>query len=174
MASIAATGIWAQEAEPDVGEASVSTGLAFGGTQTNVLVGGAIGISLDRYLVLMVGASFIPMGNSTLVSYPGVVAHGSGLYDFDIPLQIRIPLRRKWEPYGIVAPVLIYNHYRRESFRPDGAATYFGASDVRGGAEIGGGVRYYLHEYWGLKSEYRYTITSRNFSLLSVGVFRQF
>ena len=174
MAILLAAGLWAQEGEEDVGEVNFSCGLAFGGTGTNAMVGGAIGISIDRYLVLMVEGRYIPMGNGTLVPYPGLLVHSSGVYDFSIPLEIRVPLRHHWEPYGILAPVLIYNHYRRQGFYSDGTPYYFGGSDVRGGAETGGGVRYYLHKEWGLKGEFRYTITSRNFSTLSIGVFRQF
>lgn len=174
LSAILAMGLWAQEGESDVGEAGLSTGIALGRTGTNVALSGGIGTSIDRYLILMVEGAYIPMGNKTFIPYPGVVAQSSGLYDFSIPLQIRVPIRRKWEPYGIIAPVLIYNHYRRLGIHPDGSAYYFGASDVRGGAEAGGGVRYYLHEYWGLKGEFRYTISSRNFSSLLIGVFRQF
>jgi hypothetical protein len=173
-ASIAVTSLWAQQGESDVGEASVSTGLAFGATGTKVLVSGAVGISLDRYVVLMVGGTYIPMGDDTFVPVSGLVAHASGLYDFTIDLQFRIPLRSKWEPYGIIAPALLYNHYQRLRIHPNGTAYYFGVGDVRGGAEVGGGVRYYLREYWGLKGEFRATISSRNFGSLSVGVFRQF
>jgi hypothetical protein len=174
LAAIAVTGVWAQQGEEDVGEAGVSTGVASGATGTNVLVSGAVGISLDRYLILMISASYTPMETRTLVSHPGVVAHSSGLYDFTIDLQIRAPLRSKWEPYAVIGPVLVYNHYRRQGIHPDGMAYYFGASDVTGGAALGGGARYYLEEYWGIKGEFRYTITSRNFASLSIGVFRQF
>jgi hypothetical protein len=85
-----------------------------------------------------------------------------------------VPIKSRWQPYGIIAPALIYNHYRKLGIHPNGSAYYFGASDVRGGAEIGGGVRYYQHEDWGIKGEYRYTVTSRNFSSLMIGVFREF
>lgn len=174
LAALFAAGLWAQQGEADVGEASISTGLAFGGSGTNVAIDGAIATSLDRYLILMIEASYIPMGSSTLVGYPGITVHSSGLYEFSIPLQIRVPLRSKWEPYGIIAPVLIYNHYQRLKGYPNSAAYYFGASDVRGGAAVGGGVRYYWQYHWGFKGEYRYTITTRNVSLLLAGIFRQF
>ncbi|HKE24488.1 MAG TPA: outer membrane beta-barrel protein [Bryobacteraceae bacterium] len=174
VAVIFAAGVRAQESEEDVGEVSMSTGLAFGGSGTNFAISGAIGTSLNRYWVLMVDASYIPMGSSTLVRYPGIVVNSSGLYNFTIPIQVRVPLKRKWQPYAIIAPALIYNHYRKLGIHPNGSRYYFGASDVRGGGEIGGGVRYYWREYWGFKGEYRYTITSRNFSLLTAGIFREF
>jgi hypothetical protein len=174
LASVTVTALLAQQGESDVGEASISTGLAFGATGTRVLVSGAVGTSLDRYIVLMIGGTYIPMGDDTFVRLPGLAVHASGLYDFTIDLQVRVPLRSKWEPYGIIAPALLYNHYQRAGVRPGGAAYYFGVSDVRGGGEVGGGVRYYLREYWGLKGEFRQTISSRNFSSLSVGLFRQF
>jgi hypothetical protein len=174
LGAILGTGAWAQEGEADVGEADISTGLAFGATGTNVAVAGAMGISIDRYLVVMMEGGYIPMGNKTLVIYPGVVAHSSGLYDFNCAFQIRVPLRSKWEPYGILAPALIYNHYQRQVIHPDGRTYYFGASDVKFGFETGGGVRYYLRKDWGFKGEYRDTISTRNFSSILAGVFRQF
>ena len=47
LGAILGTGAWAQEGEADVGEADISTGLAFGATGTNVAVAGAMGISID-------------------------------------------------------------------------------------------------------------------------------
>jgi hypothetical protein len=165
----------AQLSDPDPGEASVYTGVAFGGTGTNVAIGGAIGTVIDRYVIVMLDAAYIPMGRRTLVFYPGAVVHSSGLYDFNLAAHIRVPLRSKWEPYGILGPALLYNHYRKAGTLPNGAGYYFGASDVRGGFETGGGARYYWKaEEWGLKGEYRYTISSHNFSSILVGVFRQF
>jgi len=174
LAAAAVSGVWAQQGEADINEADASTGMAFGATGTNIMVRGALGVSMNRYLVLMIGTTYIPMGNGTLIRYPGIVARSSGVYDFAMDLQFRVPLRSKWVPYAIVAPALIYNHYRRQGVHPDRTTYYFGASDVRGGAEVGGGVRYYFQEYWGFKGEFRQIITSRNFSTLSVGVFRQF
>lgn len=164
----------AQQWETDLGEASISTGLALGATGTSVDVTGAIGTSLDRYLSLTIEGGYIPMGDDLFVRYPGAVANGSGLYHFDIALHIRVPLRRRWEPYGILGPALLYNHYQLQAVHPNGTAYYFGASDVRGGALVGGGVRYYREEYWGIQGEFRYTISSRNFGSLLVGVFREF
>lgn len=174
LAVVLASVAWGQRGEADVGEASVSTGIAFGATGTRAAVAGGMGISLDRYAVLLMECAFIPMGNNTYVIYPGVVTRSSGLYSFDAAFQIRVPLRSRWEPYGIIGPVLIYNHYRRQGIQPDGMEYYFGASDVRGGALTGGGVRYYWRPDWGFKGEYRYTISSRNFSSILIGVFRQF
>ena len=98
LAIAVSAGLWAQERETDLGEASASTGIALGSAGTNILLAGAIGTGLDRYFGLLINTSYIPLGDRTWIHYPGAVARSSGLYDFTIDLQIRIPLRTKWEP----------------------------------------------------------------------------
>jgi opacity protein-like surface antigen len=167
-------GLSAQKGESDVGEASVYAGPAFGVTGASIAVAGSLATVVNRYLVVAMESGYTPMGHRTLRYYPGVVSRRSGLYDFNLAAQIRVPLKSKWEPYGILAPALIYNRFQSLATHVDGSEYYFSASDVKFGFETGGGTRYYLRELWGLKGEYRYTISTRNFSSLVFGIFRQF
>ena len=164
----------AQQGETDVGEASVFAGAALGGTGTHFAIAGSIGTVTDRYVIVMVESGYIPMAHRTLVAYPSTLVRASGLYDFNITTHIRIPLRSKWEPYGILAPALLYNHYQKAGTLPNGSGYYVGADDVKFGFETGGGVRYYWRRDWGFRGEYRYTTTTRNFSSIMIGMFRQF
>lgn len=164
----------AQPGDIDLGEASVFLGPAFGGIGTNFAIAGSIGTVVDRYVVVMLESGYIPMGVRTLVAHTGIVAKGSGLYDFNIAGHVRVPLRSRWEPYGILAPSLLYNHYQKVGTLPNGSAYYVGAADVKFGFETGAGARFYWKKTWGFKGEFGYTIATRNFSSIMIGVFRQF
>lgn len=163
----------AQQGEPDIGEASVFLGPALGGTGTKFAIAGSIGTVTDRYVIVMLESGYIPMGNRSLVAHSTLVRE-SGLYDFNVTGHVRVPLRSRWEPYGILAPALLYNHYQRAGTLPNGSGYYFGAGDVKFGFETGAGTRFYWQKIWGFRGEYRYTITTRNFSSIMVGIFRQF
>ena len=45
--------------------------------------------------------SVIPLSNQTLIPAAAVEVRGSNLFDFNIALQVRIPIK-KWEPYGML------------------------------------------------------------------------
>jgi hypothetical protein len=85
-----------------------------------------------------------------------------------------VPLKHKWAPYGILAPALLYNTYQVQLIPPGGVAYFSSHSATKFAFETGGGVRYYVEENWGVRGEYRYTISNLNFSSLLGGVFYQF
>jgi opacity protein-like surface antigen len=169
------TGSWAQEAEPDTGEVSAYTGVAFGAPGTHFTAGGSVGIYLWRYAAEFLEAGYVQMGNSTLVSHPGTTTRNSGLYDFALAFHVRVPIKSKWEPYFLLAPAALYNRFQIQAVRPNGDVFNIrGQDDWRFGFGIGPGFRYYCSKNWGLRGEYRYTISTLNFSRLQFGVFRQF
>ncbi len=167
--------LWAQWGATDAGEVSAYTGIAFGATGARPTVGGSSGISASRYAIALIETSYIPLDNRTLAYHPGVFASSSGLFDFSFAVNVRVPVKERWEPYGILAPALLYNLYRAQVVQPNGTVvSRSGLSDWKFGFETGGGLRYYVREMWGIRGEYRYTISTRNFSRLQVGVFYQF
>jgi opacity protein-like surface antigen len=165
----------AQEGESNVAEFSTYAGVAFGQLATHFTIGGSAGGSVYRYLIILVESGYTPLGNNTLVNHLGYVTRSSGLYDFDLGFHVRIPIKHRLEPYAIAAPALLYNRFQKQVLQTNGAFTYAsGISDVKFGFETGAGLRYYAHSNWGLRSEYRYTISTHNFSRFMVGMFRQF
>ena len=115
-------------------------------------IGGSAGGSVYRYLIILVESGYSPLGNYTLANHQGLVSRSSGLYDFDLAFHVRIPIKHRWEPYGIGAPALLYNRFQKQVIQPNGVITYAsGKSDVKFGFETGGGLRYYIHEDWGIR-----------------------
>lgn len=168
------TGIWAQD-ESDSGEVSAYTGIGFGTLGTHFTAGGSVGTTLWHYASEFIESGYVHLGNSILVPRAGVSARDSGLYDFDLAFQVRIPLRSKWEPYFLFAPAALYNRYQIEGVQADGSVIHSLTQDVwRFGFEIGPGVRYHIARNWGLRGEYRYILSTQNFSRLQLGVFRKF
>ena len=49
-----------------------------------------------------------------------------------------------------------------------------GRQDFKFGWENGGGLRYYIKDDWGVRTEYRYTVSGQNFGRILAGVFYQF
>jgi opacity protein-like surface antigen len=165
----------AQWGATDVGEVSAYGGIAFGATGARPTVGGSTGISASRYAIALIETSYIPLDQRTLAYHPGVFATSSRLFDFAFAVDVRVPVRERWEPYGILAPAYLFNWYDARTVRSDGTVIFRrGLSDSKFGFETGGGIRYYARENWGFRAEYRYTISTRNFSRLQAGIFYQF
>jgi opacity protein-like surface antigen len=155
------------------GEVSGYGGVGFAGLGTHGWVGGTVGESTSKYFMGSIDTSFMPLGTRTLRDLP-LVTTTSRLYDFNFTFHVQIPIHRRWTPYGIAGAALLFNTYDVHRFRPDGVIFTDGRSDAKFGFETGGGARYFVRNDWGIKGEYRYTISTRNFSRILIGVFYQF
>jgi hypothetical protein len=118
----------------------------------------------------------MPLGGSALRSDEGRVSiRSSSLYDFTVGAHIRIPLRKKWEPYGILGAAGLYSLYQIGSRPSPGVAPIYRSRSAGSfGFETGGGVRYYVAEKWGVRSEWNITVSTRSFSRLMTGLFYEF
>jgi opacity protein-like surface antigen len=143
------------------------------GAGTHAWVGGTSGVSPSKYFMAVLDASFMPMG-ATALRRDLVGTSTSRLYDFNFGGQVLIPIHHRINPYGLVAAGLLYNTYHIETVRPDGYVYLAGRSDCKFAFETGGGMRYFVTEGFGVRGEYRYTVSTRNFSRISAGVFYQF
>jgi len=168
------SGLLAQPGAIDAGEFAAYTGAAFGQIATHAIVGGSSGISFSRYGSVHVETSYVPLGGETLRIYPGITTARSALYDFNFAVHIRIPVKERWAPYAILGTALLYNPYSIVTVPSNPPVYLSGQSDTKFGFETGGGLRYYVRRDWGVQGEYRYTISSQNFSRMLVGVFYQF
>ena len=113
--------------------------------------------------MLLGETSVIPLSNQTLIPPAAVQVRGSDLFDFNIALQGRIPIRR-WEPYGVFGMAVLMNPYTAGILTPSGAVAYVGERRSKFGLEWGAGCRYYVKDNWGIRMEYRYTSSTRNFN----------
>ena len=131
---------------------------------------GSAGADVTRYLMVMGEAAVIPLSNQTLLPAAASSVRGSDLYDFNIALQVRIPIKQ-WEPYGMFGTAVLMNPYTAGILGPNGTVVYVGERHSKFGLECGAGCRYYVRERWGVRAEYRYTSSARNFNRIIGGVF---
>jgi opacity protein-like surface antigen len=168
--------LFAQYGETDVGEISGYTGVTFGGVGAHSTVGASSGLSLSRYCIGLVDVSYMPLGSDILPRYQSQanIRH-SRLYDFNLSGHIRVPLRERWEPYGIVGAGGLYSTFQLGSISgPSAAVTYKSRSTGSFAFETGGGARYYVARTWGVRAEWRCTVSTRTFNRIVTGVFYQF
>ena len=152
------------------GEISAMSGAAFGSIGGHPIVAGSAGADVTRYVMVMGEAALIPFSNQTLLPAGAFSVRGSNLYDFNIAVQVRIPVKH-WEPYGTLGTAVLMNPYTAGFLAPDGTVVYVGERHSKFGLQGGGGCRYYFGERWGVRVEYRYTSSARNFNRIVGGVF---
>ena len=170
-----ASGSVAQGAEPGKAELSGYAGVTMGAIGAHPAAGASAGISLSRHASFLADLSYMPLGGNTLQFYPGQVrVANSGLYDLNLTGNILIPLHRGWEPYLIGGLAFLFSTYRVATGNAQGSVIFANRSDSDVGFETGAGVRYFLAENWGVRTEYRYTFSNRNFGRFLAGFFYQF
>jgi opacity protein-like surface antigen len=164
-------------AQPDnssTGEISGYGGGIFG-INTHPAVGATSAVAMGPYAFLLLDVSYMPLGSDTLRDYRGQLAiQNSALYDFSVSTHIRIPLRAALEPYLILGGGLLLCTYRAGPLNGDTTTILSSRSDENFGFHTGAGVRYYIRDTWGIRGEYRATISNRNYSRVSLGWFYQF
>lgn len=161
------------ESFQETGEVSAYTGVGFGGLGRHPWVGGATGISPTKYAVALIDVSFMPLNSETLV-HNLLDTTTSRLYDFNFTVHVQIPIRHRVTPYGLAGPAVLYNTYLIPAVRANGVSYIAGRSDVKFAFETGGGARIFVSDNWGFRGEYRYTVSTHNFSRISGGVFYRF
>jgi opacity protein-like surface antigen len=82
-------------------------------------------------------------------------------------------VRDRWAPYIVLGAGLLHSTSERASATPAGNAVVK-SSDNSFAFHIGGGLRYHITNNWGLRPEWKYYASDRNFSKLAIGVFYQF
>ncbi len=158
------------------GEVFAMTGVAAGGLGTRAVVTGGAAANISRYILALAEASVIPLNNRTLLPLlpTGVVSvRGSDLFDFNVAMQVQVPIKR-WAPYVSIGTAVLMNPYTAGIATPGGSVAYVGERHSKFGLEYGAGCRYYVKDRWGVRAEYRYTSSSRNFNRVLGGVFYRF
>ena len=98
---VAPSALVAQSDSTREGELSAYGGAVFG-IGSHPAVGAGTGAAFARYATALIEISYMPLSSDTLLStpLPGVY-RSSGLYDFSLCADIRIPVRKRWTPYGL-------------------------------------------------------------------------
>jgi opacity protein-like surface antigen len=165
----------AQAGSHGVGEVSGYGGLTVGPVGTRAAAGASTGLAFSRYASGLMDFSYMPLGAGTLQSFPPEIAiKGSALFDLNLSLHIRIPAKRRWEPYGILGAGVLFSSYQLASRGGAGVISYASRSDTDLGFETGAGFRYFVKRNWGVRTEMRYTVSHRSFGRILTGVFYQF
>ncbi len=147
------------------------TGLAVGGGSAGIgrqpVVAASSGLALSRYAIGLFDFSYMPLGSHTIQGWPdraSVVS--SRLMDFGVDFHIQVPVREKWAPYGILGGGLLWNLVEQQM-----ASSKRGYNQFNGALHTGGGVRYYVNEKWGIRSEMRVIVSKHVYHSLDFGVF---
>ncbi len=161
-------GLFAQVSATNDGELSVYGGGTFG-MGTHGFVGGGTGLGFSRYGMAFIEASYSPLGHEVLWPRRDVQSpQQSHLFDVMATTHIRIPIRERWAPYGLIGGGLVFNKFRAYS-GPQGAL--IGMDDFKVAFQTGGGVRYYVGENWGIRPEFRIVFSTRTYTRMAIGVF---
>ena len=163
-----------QSAETDVGEVAISGG-GIAGLGTHPAAAGSTGLALGRYGMLLIETGYSPLGTRTLRPMPSAPSiDASHLYDFDLAVHIRVPVRDRWAPYGILGGGLLWNTFTQNAAGPQGQLIRSSSSTLDFGFETGGGLRYYIRDNWGIRPELKVVVSRQTYTRFSIGVFYVF
>jgi len=160
--------LFAQAGATDVGEVAVFGGGGFG-TGTHPAVGASSGIALSKWAMGLIEAAYMPMGGDTLRRQDNISSvQDSRLFDFNTSFHIRIPVRERWAPYGILGCGLVFNKFNAIT-GPNGAL--IGIDDFKFAFHTGAGLRYYIREDWGIRPEVKVIVSTRTYTRFTIGIF---
>jgi len=169
--ALTAAGLSAQSGDSEAGEVA-----AFGGGVMGVgshpAVGGSVGLAFSRLAMLLVETSFSPLGSTSMrPAAPGAVLDASRLYDLNLGLHIRIPVRDRWAPYAILGGGALWNTFDQTVTGPGGSAAVSHHSNFDFGFHTGAGLRYYIRDNWGIRPEVKVVVSKQTYTRLSIGIF---
>jgi hypothetical protein len=159
------------QSETDVGEVSALGGGSFGtGAQPAAM--GSAGVAFSRHGMALFETSYMPLGSYTIQPWPArATVARSYLIDFGVDFHVRVPVGERWAPYGIVGTGLLWNILRQETVDANGVAFGRRFYQFNGALHTGGGVRFYVRKWWGIRSEVRVTVSKQVYSQLLAGIF---
>jgi hypothetical protein len=183
--AIGSANLHAQADKSDVGEIGVYAGSLVGPLGGHAAVGGYFGGVFSRYAGAVIDVGYMPLGTRTLVradqppergdlSVLGTDTRGSGLFDFNAALHIRIPIGKKIAPYGLLGGGILYSRYEVDTLLSDETVLHSTFSTSRFGFHTGGGMRFYLTNNVGIRGEVKQTFSTQDFSRILFGIFYQF
>ena len=163
----------AQRPEGESGEISAIGGIAGGsGLGVQPTVTGSAGYAFSKWGMVLFDTSYLPMGNHTIQSWPAPAdVHKSWTLDFGMDIHIRIPVKAKWEPYGIVGTGVLWNSLHANDTIANQFVVEKHFNQVNGALHTGGGFRYHVSENWGVRSEVKVIVSKQIYTQMLMGVF---
>jgi len=153
------------------GEVAGYAGGAFG-LGSHPVVGASTGVAFAKYAMGLIDISYTPFGENTLrVRPPNEIVQHSGVYDFNLSMHIRVPVTKRWAPYGIVGAGLMYDTFDLAKVTVPGTAVFNSHSETYFGFHTGAGVRYYIREGWGIRPEIKVVMSNRTYVCATIGIF---
>lgn len=161
----------AQSGDRETGEVAAYGSVGFGaGTQP--AVGGSAGVAFSRYGMVLIDASFMPLGKYTIQPWPArSTVQRSFLYDFAMDFHIRIPVKDRWEPYAIAGAGVLWNPLKQNSVDSSGVAVINSYSQCNGAFHTGAGLRYFIGKNWGIRPEVKVIVSKATYTRISMGFF---
>jgi len=142
------------------------------GIGSHPAVGGSAGLAFSRLAMLLLETSFSPLGNTSVrPAPPGAVLDASRLYDFNLGLHIRIPVRDRWAPYAILGGGALWNTFDQTVTGPGAGPVVSHHSNFDFGFHTGAGLRYYIRDNWGIRPEVKVVVSKQTYTRLSIGIF---
>jgi hypothetical protein len=161
----------AQAGEYNVGEIAGLGGGVFG-AGTHGSATGSAGVAFSRYGMALFDTSYIPMGRHTIQEWPDrSTINRSSTIDFGFDFHIRVPIKNRWEPYGILGAGALWDLVRQNTVDRHGVAVVRHFDQWNGALHTGGGLRYYIGQHWGIRPECRVIVSKEVYTQLMVGIF---
>ena len=125
-----------------------------GGIGSHGTIGGSVGAPVSDPLILSGDFSFIPTGGGR-VTVPGASTRTSSrAFNFNGNLQYQFKPTRAVVPYAGAGLGLLRSSFEASSSGLPGTVSIQGSS-TNMYFNVGGGMRYYVRERWGLRPEHR-------------------
>jgi hypothetical protein len=160
----------AQSSDNGIGELGIFGGAAFG-PGSHGTVGGSTGLAFSRYGIVLLEAAYVHLDKDTMRPRPADAGvRESRLFDFNVSCHVRVPVRERWAPYGILGGGLLWNNFGYTPVVGIGAPVVTRRDEFNFGFHTGGGLRYYFREDWGIRSEFKVIVGARTYTRVSIGI----
>src|SRR5215831_4924748 len=145
------------------------------GIGTHGAFGGSVGAALNERVLVFGEFLYIPLGSSTVTILGVNRSVSARAYNFDGGLQYQFRKYGSMVPYAGVGLGLLHSAASiSNSFSFQGLNFSTGGSSNDFYANLGGGVRYYVTEQWGVRPESTIFAGPNSFVRIGAGVFYQF
>ena len=162
---------FSQPSEADTGEVAVLFGGTFG-VSPQAAVGSSAGINFSRYGMFLLETAFMPLGNHTIQPWPPTPSvKRSYCFDFGSDFHIKLPIKERWEPYGIAGAGFLWNIIHQDSVDSRGLPVVYKWDQFNAAFHTGAGLRYYIRPHWGIRPELKIIASKETYYRLSVGIF---
>ncbi len=165
---------WCQTGDPESAEVAAYVGGLFG-LGAHPYVGASAGLAAGRHVICVGDISWAPLGGYTIRTRPASqMIQESRLYDFNFSAHVQIPINKKFAPYAILGPSVLWNNFTTTTVASSGQGVRVSDNNVNFGFHTGAGARYYVRNDWGIRPEVRVVISNKTYVVASLGFFYTF